>query len=171
MVCAVSRERKISGEKPICDDRRALRRNSFFIEGKRPQPGPVLLPRVGHDIHQVAAIAQRPQLVESQKRGAGEIGFHTQHAVEFDRMPHRLMNLQPQLRAVEDDVVLALRSLIRLEQRDGFFAYPTRIFQQLQLADQFVSFVLPLPAIRIGIRPLLDFVSGKRMRRITRARP
>ena len=56
--------------------------------------------------------------------------------------------------------------LIGLQQCDSFFAHPAGIFHQLQFFDQFISFILPLPSVGIGIRPLLNFASGKGMRGI-----
>ena len=56
-----------------------------------------------------------------RKRRAGEIGFHAQHAVEFDGMADRFVDLQAELRAIEDDVELALGTLVRGVQRDCFF--------------------------------------------------
>ena len=76
---------EIAGEKAVGDDGRALRGNAFVVEGEGSQAGAVLLARIGDDVHQVAAIAKRAQLVEREKRCPREIGFHAQHAVEFDR--------------------------------------------------------------------------------------
>ena len=72
------------------------------------------------------------------------------------------MDLQPELRAVENDVELPFRTLIGVVQRHGLFPNAPRILHQLQLIDQFISLVLPLPAERIGIRPLLNLIPGKR---------
>ena len=95
----------------------------------------MLLARIGHDRYQLAAIAQRAQLVQRQKRGPGKIGFHPQHPVKFDRMPHRLVNLQPELRAIENDGEHAFRTPIGLEQRHSFLAYAARVLHQFQFAD------------------------------------
>ena len=81
-------------------------------------------------------------------------------------MPDRLVDLQAQLRTVEDDVEHALGTFIGCQQRDRFFAHPAGVFHQLQFFDQFVSFVLPLSAVRIGIRPLLNFASRKSVGRV-----
>src|SRR3954471_3242504 len=40
-------------------------------------------------------------------------------------------------------------------QRDSFLADATRVLQQLQFVDQLITFVLVLPAERIGIRAFL----------------
>ncbi len=80
------------------------------------------------------------------------------------------MDLQTELRTVEDNVEYALRAFVGSQQRDCFFAHPARVFDQLQLVDQFVSFVLPLPAVGIGIRSLLNFASGERVRGVAGSR-
>src|SRR5215475_10340563 len=84
-------------------------------------------------------------------------------------MPHRLVDLQPQLGTVENNVELALWTLISTMQRHRFLGDPAGVLNQLQFLNQFISFVLPLSAKRIRIRPLLDFVSGKRVRSISGA--
>ena len=43
-------------------------------------------------------------------------------------MAHRFVNLQTQLRAVENNIERALRTLVGFEQRDGFFAHAAGIF-------------------------------------------
>ena len=169
MVCAVSRELRYPVNSPFVMIGVHCAGNAFVVETERTKPRTVLLARICDHVHQVAAIAQRAQLVERQKRSAGEIRFHPQHAVEFDRMPDRFVNLQPQLRAIENDVELAFRTLIGMMQRHRLFGDPPGVFEQLQFIDQLISLVLPLPAIRIRIRPLLNLISRKRVRRIARA--
>ena len=76
-------------------------------------------------------------------------------------MADRFVNLQAELRAVENDVERAFGALVGLVQGDGFLANAAGIFHELQFLDQFVAFVLPLPAEGIGIGALLNFVAGK----------
>ena len=54
-------------------------------------------------------------------------------------------------------------------QSPRLFAHPARILDQLHFLDQFVPTVLPLPPKRVRIRPLLNFIPGKRVCRISRA--
>ena len=49
---------EISSKQSVGDDRRALRRNTFFVEGKGSEAWTVLLARVGDDVYQIAAITQ-----------------------------------------------------------------------------------------------------------------
>ena len=105
---AVSRELRYPVNRPLRDDGSALRRHAFVIEGKSSKTRAVLLARVGNYVHQIAAIAQIAQLVQSKKRCAGEIRFHAQHAIEFNGMSDRLVNLQSELRAFENNVKLRL---------------------------------------------------------------
>src|ERR1700727_3855437 len=85
-------------------------------------------------------------------------------------MPNRFVNLQSELRTIKNDVERAGRSLIRMMQRDRLFGDAPRVLDQLQFFDQFIAFILPLPAIRIWIRTLLNLVSRERVCGITRAR-
>src|SRR5271170_3434307 len=84
-------------------------------------------------------------------------------------MPDRFMNLQPQLRAVENDVERAFRTLLRAMQRNRLFGDTARVLDQLQLIDQLVALVLPLSTVRIGVRPFLNLVVRKCIGSVTRA--
>ena len=53
---------------------------------------------VSHDVDDVAAVLQLAELVEREKRRAGEVGFHAQHAIQFNRMADGLVDLQAKLR-------------------------------------------------------------------------
>src|SRR5581483_12135637 len=85
-------------------------------------------------------------------------------------MSNRLVNLQRQLRALEDDVERALRTLLRLVQRYTFLGDAACILQQLELVDQFVAFVLPLSTERTGIGTLLNIAPGKGICGVTSSR-
>src|SRR5450755_2861645 len=74
-------------------------------------------------------------------------------------MPDRFVNLQSQLRAVENNVENALWALIRAVQCDRLFSNPAGVFQQLEFVDEFISFVLPLASKRIRIGALLNLGS------------
>ena len=169
MVCAVSRELRYPVKRPLRDDRRRLRRHAFIVIGEGPEPRSVFLPRVGHDVDQFAAVAQIAQLLESKKRSARKICFHAEHAIQFNRMPDGFVNLQAQLRSIQNDCGRAFRALVRMMQRDGLFRHAPRILHQFHFFDQFIAAVLPLPAKRVRIRPLLNLRTGKRIRRIARA--
>ena len=85
----------------------------------------MLLPGVSHNIDQFAAISQIAQLVERKKRCTRKIRFHAQHSIELNRMPYGLVNLQSQLRSVEDNCGRSFRALLRVMQRDRFFRHAT----------------------------------------------
>src|SRR5207237_8696972 len=57
-----------------------------------------------------------------------------------------------------------LGTLVGLMQSYGFLSYAPRVLHQLQFVDQFITFVLPLAAVRSGVGALLDVVAreGKR---------
>ena len=130
----------------------------------------MLLAGIRDHIYKFSAVTQRPELIDGQKRCSGKICFHSQHTIQFNRMSHRLVNLQPELRAVENDVEFPFRTLIGMMQCDCLFGNAPRVLHQFQFLDQFISFVLPLSAIRVGIRPLLYLAPGKRIGRVSRAR-
>ncbi len=161
--------RQISGEKSVRDHWRALRRNAFVVVLERAKSRTVRFGCVGDNVHDVAAIFQLAQFLGGEERHAGEVGFHAEHAIEFDRMSNRFVDLQSELRRIENDVVIALRTLIGFVQGDGFFRDASSVLQQLQFFDQFVAFVLPLTAERVRIRALHDLASGERVRGVTGA--
>src|SRR5262249_43363569 len=113
--------------------------------------------------YQFAAVLQSPQFLQSQERSAGEISLHAKNAVELDRVPDGFVNLQPELRAFEDNVESSLRTLVCLVQGYRFLADAPRILYQLQLINQLIALVLPLSAKRIRIRTLLDLAPRKRV--------
>jgi hypothetical protein len=83
-------------------------------------------------------------------------------------MPDRLVNLQSQLRAIENDVEPAFRALLRMMQSNRFFGNTAGVLYEFQLFDQLVSLVLPLPAIGIRVRPFLNLVPRKSVGSVTR---
>ena len=119
MAAAVSREVRYPVNRPLVIIGVHCAGDAFVIVGKRTQAGAVCLGGVGHDVDDFAAVFQCAQLVESEKRRAGKIGFHAEHAVELDGVADRLVNLQAELRAIEHDVVRAFGTLVRRMQRDG----------------------------------------------------
>src|SRR5262250_1544418 len=127
----------------------------------------MLLSRISNDIHQIAAVAKIAQLVEREEGSSSKIRFHPENTIQLDGMADRFVNLKPKLRAIENNGEHSFRTLIRFEQRDGFFPHAAGILNQLQLLNEFVSFVLPLPTVRIRIRPLLNLAACKRVRRVT----
>jgi hypothetical protein len=84
-------------------------------------------------------------------------------------MPDGFVNLQSQLRSIQNNGGCALRALVRMMQRDGFFRHAPGILHQFHFFDLLVAAVLPLPAVRIGVGTLLNLGTGKRVCRIARA--
>ncbi len=77
-------------------------------------------------------------------------------------MADGFVNLQAELRAVQDDRLRALGRLRRGMQRDGFFGDARRVAHKIERFDQLVARQLMLPAETIRIGTLLNFVAGKR---------
>src|SRR6266851_3223149 len=84
-------------------------------------------------------------------------------------MSDRFVNLQSQLRAVENNVEYALGTLVRAVQRDCLFADSACVLEQLEFVDELVSFVLPLAAERVRIRPLLNLAACERVGNVSRS--
>ena len=99
------------------------------------------------------------ELIERQEAHAREIRFHAEDAIEFDGMADGFVNLQAELRAVQNDRARAFRALRGRMQRDGFFGDALRVAGQIERFDQFVAreHVLAAKAIRIGA--LLNFAA------------
>ena len=94
---------EIAGEETVGDDRRALRGDAFVVVGEGAEAGAVLEARVGDHVDDVGAVFQFAQLFDGEKAHAREIRFHAEDAVEFDGMADGFVNLQAELRAVEND--------------------------------------------------------------------
>src|SRR5439155_7116050 len=85
-----------------------------------------------------------------------------EHAVQLDGVADRLVNLQAHLRAAQDNVLHAARTLVGLEQRDALLGDATRVAEEIEFVHQLVTASLVLPAKRVWIRPPLDLAAGER---------
>ena len=82
---------------------------------------------------------QLAQFFEREKTHAREIRFHAQHAIELDGMADGFVNLQAELRAIENNRALPFRALRGAMQRDAFFGDARRVADQVERFDQFVA--------------------------------
>jgi hypothetical protein len=146
----------IAHETAAADDVGSLRRHAFVVEGERAQARPVLQPRVAHHVDDFRAVAQPAELVEREKTHAGVVGFAAQHAIELDGVADGFVDLQTELRAVQNQVEFAFGTLIGGVQRHGLFSHARSVFEQAQLFHQLVPLQLVLAAERIGIGAPLD---------------
>src|SRR5579859_2624693 len=161
--------RHIANKMPIADDVGRVRGHALVVECECPQTGAVLQARVANNVHDFRGVLKFVQLVERQKAHARVVGFGAKHAVQLNWMADRFMNLQPELRAVQNQIEAPLRALVGRVQRHRFLGHARSIFEQLQLFHQFVALQLVLPAERVGVRALLDFAVAKAVRRESRA--
>ena len=152
---------QVAGKQPVGDNRRTLRGHAFIVVRKRAKAGAVLKASVGDNIHNLGAVLQLPQFFGGEETHARKIRFHAQHAVELNRMADRFVNLQAQLRAIENDRALPLGALGGRMQRNRFFGDALRMGHQVERFDQFVAAQHVLSAKTVRIRALLDFVSGE----------
>ena len=148
---------EIAGEKPVRNDRSALRGDAFVIVAKCAEARAVLEARVGDDVDDVGAVLQLAEFFDGEKTHAREIRFHAEHAVELDGMADGFVDLQAELRAFENDRACAFRTLYGGMERDGFFADALGVADQIERLDEFVAAFHVLPAETVRIRALLDF--------------
>src|SRR5678815_2271960 len=109
------------------------------------------------------------QLVQRQEAHAGVIRFRAEDAIQLDRVADGFVNLQPQLRAIENQIELAFGTLVGGVQRDGLFGDTRGVFQKLQFVYQLVAFQLMLTAEGIRVRALLNLALTKAERSKTGA--
>ena len=76
-------------------------------------------------------------------------------------MADRLVNLQPHLRAAQDDVFLAARALLSAEERHALFGDPRGVAEEVKFFHQFIApnLVLPPEGVRVG--PPLNLIACK----------
>ncbi len=106
---------------------------------------------------------------ECEKTHAREICLHAEHSIELDGVADGFVNLQAELRAVENDCLRALGRLRRRMQRDRFFGDARGVPNQVERFHQLVARELVLPAKAVRIRTFLNLVPGKRGRDDSRA--
>src|SRR5579885_2392998 len=157
--------RKIPPKLPMLDDVGALRRHALIVVGEGAQSLAVLDPRVGDHVDDFRRVAQRVELVERQETRPREIRFLPEHAIQLDRMPNGLVDLQPELAAPENQRPRSLRALRRTVQLGGLLRNLRSMLHQIERLDQLVALQRVLPAKAVGIRPLLDFVALETRRR------
>ena len=109
------------------------------------------------------------QLVEREEAHPRVIGLAAQHAVQFDRMADRFVNLQPELRAVQNQVEFAFGTLFGGVQRHRLLGDARSVLHQAQLVHQFVPLQLILAAEGIRVRALLNLAILVAQRRKARA--
>ena len=80
-----------------------LARDALVVVADRRQP--VLGGAVAGDVHQLGAVAQRAELFEGGEGGAGVRGLVPEGTVQLGRVPDGLVDGQPQVRRVDDQVV------------------------------------------------------------------
>src|SRR6185436_19949673 len=123
MPSVVSAMRSSRDQEPGIKDRLQIRTIGTFHGPSAREHAPLrpsLLP-VAAEVDDVAAVAEAVrQLARVHERRPREVRLPALHAVELRRVADRLVDLQSELIAAEDDVDLADRTLIRREQRDRF---------------------------------------------------
>src|SRR5438445_7930717 len=107
-------------EDSILDQIPALGRHPFVIIA---DGGAALrLGAVGEEIAKLRTELKFARLVWRQKAGPGVVRFPPERAVQFGGMADRLVDGQPEIRRMNDEVVLAGGDWLRLEFGDGLLA-------------------------------------------------
>src|SRR2546421_9461255 len=73
-------------------------------------------------------------------------------------MPDRFMDLEAKLAAVQNQVELAFRALLRRVERHRLFSHARRVIDHLQIVNELVTTELILASKRVRIGALLDLV-------------
>lgn len=102
----------VADEPPVADDVPALRLDALVVVADGRQA--VLGRTVAHDVHHLGAVLQAAELVRRRERGARVRRLVAQRAVQLGGVPDRLVDGQPQVGRVDDEVVHA-----RLDRRRG----------------------------------------------------
>src|ERR1700693_4633484 len=130
---------------PVADDVGADALNALVVVGDRRERSGQSV--VDDDRHLVGAVAQFAEQTRVEETGPREIRLPAHDAVEFGRVAARLVDLQRNLRAAEDDVHLARRALRRDEQLARLLSDPRRVFAESRRRDDFPSAGLVEPDV------------------------
>ena len=141
----------------------ALSFDTLVVEAKGRQP--VRERRVRHEIHDLGSELERPEAVEREEAGPGVVRLHPQDAVELGGMPDRLVDLERELRAFEDDIGLAVRTGVRAQESDRFLADPGRVLHPGDGLDELEPKGLVV-AVTLGKAPSLNFTVRHRGRAV-----
>src|SRR5918998_2776591 len=95
----------VADQHAVPDDVPLLAGDALVVPADRGQP--VRGGAVAGDLHDLGAVAERAQLVDGGERGAGVGGLVAQRPVQLGRVADRLVDGQPQVRRVDDEVVAA----------------------------------------------------------------
>ena len=112
----------ISDQHAVADDIPRLRLDALVVVADGREA--VLDLAIAGHVHHRRAELQRVELVERRERRARVVRLIAEHAIELSRVTDRLVDRQPQVRRIDDDVVAARRDRGRrhllLEQRRNF---------------------------------------------------
>ena len=162
---------EVASEPPRCNNRASdCAANALIVISKGPQTRPVLLPRISDHVHHLAAIAQiAGASPRSGKDVPGKFASIPSTRSSSIGCPIDSWICSP---SCDPSRMMVNSPTGHCSARcNSTASWPTRsaFSTSFNLFDQFVAAILPLPAKRIRIRPLLNFTSGKRVGRISRA--
>ena len=103
----------VADQHAVADDVPALGLHALVVVADGGQA--VLDGAVAGDVHDVGAVLQRAELVVGRERRAGVVGLVAERPVELGGVADRLVDGQPQVRRVDDQVVAAGLDGRRLE--------------------------------------------------------
>src|SRR5207237_692076 len=100
--------------------------------------------RIGGDVDGARAVLEGAQLLEREERPAREVRLAAEDAVELGRMPAALVDLEADLRAVEEHVQDARGARLRREERGRLRGDARRVPDEIDLVDELVAARLEL---------------------------
>ena len=113
---------------------------------------------VRHDGDLVAAVAQLSEQIWGHEAGAGICGLGSVDAVELGGVAAGLMNLERQLRGIEDDGLATRRAVLGAKEGAGLLGHPRCVGGELHRLHQLPAALAHFAAEGVGIAALLQLV-------------
>ena len=104
---------------------------------------------------------QFPSLVWCKEARAGIVRLPQQRAIQFRRMPYCLVDRQPKVRWMNNEIVFPWCNGLRAELGDGFFTRLFRIFQPRIFFQVFVADVLGPREATAGLKAPRAAIHGR----------
>ena len=142
---AVSRGAQVAGEDALLDQRDLLGHHALVIPAERAQAARD--GGVGHDVAQVAAVAEGAQHVRRQEAGSRVGGLGAERAVQLRGMAAALVHLHVQLGRVQQDRACAGRQGRGGQELHGLGRGTLGVAGEVHRPDELVAGRGPRPAV------------------------
>src|ERR1041385_5293046 len=103
----------------IFDEIASATLNTFVVVTNSAERSDLLL--VGNDVHKFASEVEflRLPFIEREETGTCEVGFVSQHAIEFRRVTNRFVYGEPEVRWIENKIIFARLHCFRFQFFDS----------------------------------------------------